>query len=134
MARNRKHQSAAVRFGPAIKVLLLCSFIVGAGVGYVWQKQQLLDLGRRKAALERRLSGLQSQTEQLQGRLMWLRSPQVLETNAGKLNLGLRIAQANQIVYLTEPLTIPPVWPAEGTARQYARRDSGARSNQVAGR
>ena len=42
MARNRKNQSAVVRFGPAVKALLLCLFIGGSGVGYVWQQNQLL--------------------------------------------------------------------------------------------
>ena len=45
MARNRKYQSAAIRFGPALKALLLCLLIGGSGVGYVWQKDQIIRLG-----------------------------------------------------------------------------------------
>ena len=56
MARNRKNQSAAVRFGPALKALLICLFIGGSGVGYVWQQNQLLELGRQKAEKEKRLN------------------------------------------------------------------------------
>jgi hypothetical protein len=41
MAKNRKYQSAAVRFGPALKAFLLCAVIGGSGVGYVWQKSQI---------------------------------------------------------------------------------------------
>ena len=37
MAKNRKNKSVAIRFGPAIKALLLCAFFVVSGVGYVWQ-------------------------------------------------------------------------------------------------
>ena len=45
MARNRKYQSAANRFGPALKAFLLCLLIGGPGVGYVWQKDQISQLG-----------------------------------------------------------------------------------------
>ena len=38
MAKNRKNQAAAVRFGPLLKVVLLCSIICGSAIGYVWQK------------------------------------------------------------------------------------------------
>ena len=41
MAKNRKNQSAAIRFGPAIKAFLLCALVGGAGVGYVWQKGRI---------------------------------------------------------------------------------------------
>jgi hypothetical protein len=44
MAKNRRNQSAAIRFGPAIKALLLCMFIAGSGIGYVWQKKQIMEL------------------------------------------------------------------------------------------
>ena len=45
MAKNRKHQSAAIRFGPALKAFLLCVLIGGSAVGYVWQKSQIEQLG-----------------------------------------------------------------------------------------
>jgi hypothetical protein len=45
MAKNRKNQSAAIRFGPALKALGLCLLIGGAAVGYVWQKNQIDQLG-----------------------------------------------------------------------------------------
>ena len=47
MARNRKYQSAAIRFGPTLKALLLCLLIGGSGVGYVWQKDQIYQLGQQ---------------------------------------------------------------------------------------
>jgi len=52
MARNRKSQSAAIRFGPALKAFLLCLLIGGSGIGYVWQKDQIGRLGgtERKTA------------------------------------------------------------------------------------
>ena len=47
MARNRKYQSAASRFGPALKAFLLCLLIGGSGIGYVWQKDQISQLGQQ---------------------------------------------------------------------------------------
>ena len=46
MARNRKYQTAANRFGPALKAFLLCLLIGGSGVGRVWQKDQISRLGQ----------------------------------------------------------------------------------------
>jgi hypothetical protein len=36
MAKNRKNQAAAIRFGPALKASFLCLLIGGSAVGYVW--------------------------------------------------------------------------------------------------
>jgi len=102
MARNRKNQSAAVRFGPALKALLLCLLIGGSGVGYVWQQNQLLELGRQKAERERRLKVLRDQNNQLARRLAELQSPKALEIRVKELNLGLAMAQPTQIVRLID--------------------------------
>ena len=132
MARNRKHQAATVRFGPALKVLLLCSFIVAAAVGYVWQKEQLVALGDRKAALERRLVKAKSQTSHLRRRLMELQSPRVLETRVAELRLGLRIAQPNQIVPLPEPMVSPV--PVPEPQLQYVGRELVGDRDRLVGR
>jgi len=129
MARNRKNQSAAVRFGPALKALLICLFIGGSGVGYVWQQNQLLELGRQKAEKEKRLNLLRVQDSQLGRHLAELQSPKSLETRLKELNLGLSMAQPTQIVRLVDaPLTpagkatlsLPPA------ERQYAERRTAA--------
>ena len=63
MARNRKYRSAAIRFGPALKALLLCLLIGGSGVGYVWQKSQIDRLGRQIKTRENALGRAQEQNE-----------------------------------------------------------------------
>ena len=129
MARNRKNQPAAVRFGPALKASLLCLFIGGSGVGYVWQQNQLLELGRQKAEKEKRLNTLRVQNSQYARRLAELRSPKSIEARVRELNLGLTMAQPTQIVRLVDaPLTpaakrILSMHPAE---RQYAERRTAA--------
>ena len=103
MARNRKHQSAAVHLAPAVKVLFLCSFVVAAGVGYVCQKDQLVNLGQRKATLERRLRLLREQSQQIEGKLIWLQSPGALEAKVREFKLGLSRVDSDKIIPLVEP-------------------------------
>ncbi|PYM16081.1 MAG: hypothetical protein DME18_02440 [Verrucomicrobia bacterium] len=127
MARNRKNQSAAVRFGPALKALLICLLIGGSGVGYVWQQNQLFDLGRQKAECEKRLNTLRAQNGQLARHLAELQSPRSLEARARELNLGLTMAQPTQIVRLTDAPVTPSIKPAltpDPAERQYARRQT----------
>jgi len=69
MARNRKYRSAAIRFGPALKAFLLCLLIGGSGVGYVWQKSQINELGKQIAKREARLLELKDQNEKLNTQL-----------------------------------------------------------------
>ena len=69
MARNRKHQSAAIRFGPTLKALLLCLLIGGSGVGYVWQKDQIYKLGQQIKKREVRLRELADNNEKLRKQL-----------------------------------------------------------------
>jgi hypothetical protein len=108
MARNRKSQSAAVRFAPALKAFMLCLFIGGAGVGYVWYKNQLSLLGQQIKEREVRLTELQRQNKASRAQLDALCSPVALEARVKKLNLGLVAPPVSQIVRLVEvPLDIP---------------------------
>lgn len=119
MARNRKSQSAAVRFGPALKAVLLCLLIGGSGVGYVWQKEQLAKLGRQRKVRELKLSALEDQNEQLRKQLSNMRLPQYLEMRIKEARLGLGPPQVGQVVRLPEPMAEPP----RGlSAPQYAAR------------
>jgi hypothetical protein len=119
MARNRKYQSAAIRFGPAVKAFLLCVLIGGSGVGYVWQKSQIVELGRQIRKRELRLTELEGQNEKLKRQLAIMRSPQFLEQRIRELNLGLVPPQSSQVWRLTEPSAGPV---GTQTERQYAQR------------
>jgi hypothetical protein len=108
MARNRKSQSAAVRFAPALKALMLCLFIGGSGVGYVWYKNQISILGQQIKEREVRLAELQRQNKMSRAQLDALCSPIALDSLVKKLNLGLIAPPVSQIVRLVEaPLEIP---------------------------
>jgi len=117
MARNRKYQSAASRFGPALKAFLLCLLIGGSGVGYVWQKDQISQLGQQIKKRELRLGDLENQSEKLRKQLATMRSPRFLERRIQELGLGLARPQPNQVWQLDEPARETPRPERE---RQYA--------------
>jgi len=109
MAKNRKYQPAAIRFGPALKAFLLCLMIGGSGVGYVWQKTQIDELGRDIKRRETHLNELRESNKRLRDQLAMLRSPAKLEQRARELNLGLSQPQPAQIWRLTEPEVVVPL-------------------------
>jgi uncharacterized protein HemX len=120
MARNRKYQSAAIRFGPAIKAFLLCALIGGAGVGYVWQKSQIDELGKQIRRREQELNALQDQNKKLKQQLAMMYSQKYLEDRIKKLNLGLVPLQGSQVWSLKEPAAPVPN-PRE---QQYASQEA----------
>lgn len=120
MARNRKHQSAAIRFGPAIKAILLCLLIGGSGVGYVWQKSQIVELGQKIRRGEQELNALEIQNDKLKKQLAIMQSPKFLEAKIKELNLGLVPPQPSQIWRLPAA----PVAPQRMAGRQYAAEDT----------
>lgn len=103
MAKNRKNQAAALRFGPVVKAFLLCLLMGGSAVGYVWQKSQIDELGRQIKQREQRHLDLQNQNKKLSDQLAMLQSPANLEQRLRELNLGLALPQPNQVWRLAEP-------------------------------
>ncbi len=127
MAKNRKSQSAAIRFGPALKALFLCLLIGGSAVGYVWQKGQIYELGRQITSCVNRLKQLHSDNQKAADQLAILRSPMTLDRRVQELQLGLAPAQPMQVWRLPEPL----VTPAENknSTRQFAEQKTGIRTH-----
>jgi hypothetical protein len=103
MAKDKKSQSAAVRFGPALKAFILCFLIAGSAVGYVWQKSQIYELGRQIRQEELHLGQLNHDNQSLANELAILRSPVMLDQRARALKLGLGPAQPTQVERLPEP-------------------------------
>ena len=104
MAKNKKNQSAAVRFGPALKAFLLCALIGGSGIGYVWQKTKIDELGREVKKREVALAQLKEQNRKLRENLATLRLPANLERRVRELNLGLVEPQPTQHTQLSRPI------------------------------
>lgn len=118
MPKSRKSQSAAIRFGPALKAFFLCFLIAGSAVGYVWQKSQIYELGRQIRQCEIHLSQLRSQDQRLTDQLAILRSPMMLDQRARQLNLGLVPATPGQVCRLPDPI----VGAQNNQPRQFAGR------------
>ncbi len=104
MAKNRKAQSTAIRLVPALKAFFLCLLIGGAGVGYVWQKNLILELGRQISKREARLDQLQWENKKRRELLAHLQLPQRLEERVKQQRLGLVLPRPGQTIYLAEPL------------------------------
>jgi hypothetical protein len=141
MARNRKHGSSAIGFGPVVKALLLCLLVAGAGVGYVWQKEQIDCLGRQIDERRVRLARLADENQNRKKLLADLRSLPCLEARIKELNLGLAQPSPTQMWHLAEPSREaprppprdgprpPPREPQDGT--QIARAPAPARAKEL---
>ena len=126
MARNRKYQPAAIRFGPALKAFLLCALFCGSGVGYVWQKSQIDELARQIRQREKRLAELQDTNKKCRNQLASFRSVGWITEQAKKLGMGLPLE--SQKWRLVEPAeTVPPAKP-EGTQLYAAQPAAGRRT------
>jgi cell division protein FtsB len=124
MARNRKYRTTAARFAPAVRAFLLCALIGGSGIGYVWQKNQIVKLGKQIKERELRLGQLRHNNEKLRKQLASLQSPPQIERRVRELNLGLGPSSPQQKLRLWEPVpdTQPTVAPGYGESSQYASR------------
>jgi cell division protein FtsB len=123
MANNRNSQSAAIRFGPALKAFVLCFVIAGSAVGYVWQKEQIYRLGQQIWQRESRLTQLKRENQILDDQLAILQSPLSLDRRARELNLGLAPAQPSQVFRLPEPSLAAT---ENNSTRQFANRQTSA--------
>jgi hypothetical protein len=121
MAKNRKSMSGAIRFGPAIKALLLCSLFVVSGVGYVWQKSLIADLNRQLKTHELALAEYRDRNKKLAEQLAGLKSPELLKERMRKSNLGLELPRSTQVWWLPEPAGPRPARPPAAVQRYAAR-------------
>jgi cell division protein FtsB len=101
MGRNRKN-GAAVRFVPAMKAALICALIGVSAIGYVYQKNQIFDLGRQIQAREKRLAELKDSNAKLQKALLTMQSSTLLERRVKELHLGLVQPAQTQILTILE--------------------------------
>ncbi len=107
MAKQRKNQSTGIHFGPAVKVVILCFLFCGSAVGYVWQKNEILRLGRQISDREKKLAQTKDQNEELQDQYYLLGSQRMIEERVQHSDLGLGPVQPWQVVRLEEPPSEP---------------------------
>ena len=110
---NRKKRGSTVRFGPALKAVLICLVTCSLGLGYVWQKQQINSLGQQIKENEITLEELKRENKRRSDNLAYLMSPQELDARLRELNLDLVVPKPEQIVVLQELRTIENVYPTK---------------------
>ena len=106
---NRKTGKTAVRFGPALKAVLICLVTCSRGLGNVWQKQQINTLGEQIKENEINLEELRRENKRRGDRLSFLMSPQQLDARLRQLNLDLEVPRPEQIVVLVEQRETSPM-------------------------
>jgi hypothetical protein len=103
MPANRRNQSGALRLVPALKTAILVMVIATAAVGYVMEKNKLIELGKQITAREARLENLKWENKLRASQLDDLLLPQKLAERVKELRLNLGPAQQTQMVWLAEP-------------------------------
>jgi hypothetical protein len=76
--------------------------ICASAIGYVWQKNEIVRLGRQISERERHLLQIERDNQSLADQLAILHSPLMLDRRVQELNLGLGPAQPMQVVRLSE--------------------------------
>ena len=106
MGRNRKNGSAA-RFVPAVKAALLCLLLGGSAIGYVYQKNQLAEIGKQIEKREKLHRSLLEYNGQLERTLAMSKTLPALEDRVKKMNLGLIAPTQSQILTILEVPATP---------------------------
>ena len=91
-----------MRFGPALKAVIICVITCSLGLGYVWQKQQINTLGQCLKEKEIALEQLRRENKRRGDNLAYLMSPQELDSRLAQLKLDLVVPRPEQIVVLQE--------------------------------
>jgi hypothetical protein len=92
-----------------MKAALICLLLGGSAIGYVYQKNQIFDLGRQIQKSEQRLKVVRDNNAKLQKGLLTMQSATQLEKRVRELNLGLVQPAQSQIVTIVEvPATAAP--------------------------
>ncbi len=100
---NRQRFQAGKTHGlDVIMVLMVCTLIACAGLGYVWQKEQINQLGKKTKGLENRIEELKFREKNLQREGARLSTTRELETQMRRMNLGLNEPKPDQIVRLPD--------------------------------
>ena len=103
MARKRKSGGSVVRPGQVLAVLVICSALASAGVGYVWHQNRNAVLEREIFVQQTESQRLRQLSAELDNEIAKLRTYEAVVTNAERRNLGLQMPQPDQILRLPEP-------------------------------
>lgn len=79
MASNRRRHANTVPLASIFTWVLCCVFLAGAGLGYVYLKNQIMTTGTKTKALERELADLRTQDEVVRSKITLLSSRSALQ-------------------------------------------------------
>ena len=120
MARNRKNSSPLLRFRSAIKIVFFFVFVCGAGMGYVWQKNQIYELGKKKKKMEETLEVLKRGNRDKENARDHMETSSMVRIKVDELGLDLIEPSQNQILYLKELSPEYPLSTSLGTGKSSA--------------
>lgn len=99
---KKSRKEVAIGTGWLVKAMIVCLFIGGSCVGYLWQKSQVHKLGRRIQKLERELDHLERGNERLRQRYSTLRSQTEIKRRLAEWGSDLREPSPEQIHRIRE--------------------------------
>ena len=87
---------------PAVKAALICLLLGGSAIGYVYQKNQIGELGKMIQQREKTLAKLQDENAKLGKTLSTLKSAAYLEEKVKRMNLNLAQPAQSQLLTIIE--------------------------------
>jgi hypothetical protein len=85
-----------------MKAVLICVLLGGSAIGYVFQKNQIFELGRQIQKREQYLAQMRESNAKLQQALLTLQSTYYLEQRVKQLKLDLAPPAQSQILTIVE--------------------------------
>lgn len=113
-------KGSSVKPQTVISMIVICTAVCLAGVGYLWGKTEVWRLSRDMKKLELRRDELKRQNDVLQREYAGMCTPVKLDAMVKALNLGLGAPLPDQIVRLREPTA--PAGGVENQPRIYASK------------
>ena len=110
-----------------MKAALICALLGVSAIGYVYQKNQIFELGKQIQAREKRLAELRDSNAKYEKALLTMRSAPQLEKRMRELNLGLVQPAQSQILTITEV----PVSPLPKSQPVLAGQETSTRNAQI---
>ncbi len=99
---KKSRKEVVIGTGWLVKAMIVCLFIGGSCIGYLWQKSQVHKLGRRIQKLERELDHLERGNERLRQRYSTLRSQPELKRRLAEWGSDLCEPSPEQIHRIQE--------------------------------
>ena len=102
MNRSRSNNTYSIKVASIFKVVVCTAIVAGAGLSYVYLKNQLQQYGGIQHRLEHDLTELRTANEAVRVQITQLSSRAVLEKKLAKNSLGLVPIATDQIVRLNQ--------------------------------